>query len=64
MSTTTTATRTSKICIFGDDVLVLSWTTQMRWFQFNSRIVRSHFASVMTLNNREMIGERRSYVFA
>ena len=22
-----------------------------RWFQFNSRIVRTHFASVMTLNN-------------
>ena len=34
-----------------------------RWFQFNSRIVRTHFASVMTLNNWEMITETRSYMF-
>ena len=32
-------------------------------FQFNSKIVRSHFASVMTLNNWEMIAETRSYIF-
>ena len=33
------------------------------WFQFNSRIVWTHFASVMTLNNSEMIAEIRSYIF-
>ena len=47
------------------------WTTwaydvllsQKRWFQFNSRIVRTHFASVMPLNNCEIIAETRSYIF-
>ena len=34
-----------------------------RWFQFNSRIVRTHFASVMTLNNWEVIAETPSYIF-
>ena len=34
-----------------------------RWFKFNSRIVRTHFASVMTWNNLEMIAETRSYIF-
>ena len=34
-----------------------------RWFQFNSRIVRTYLASVMTLNNWEMIAETRSYIF-
>ena len=34
-----------------------------RWFHFNSRIVRTHFASVMTLNNWEMIAEMQSYIF-
>ena len=34
-----------------------------RWFQFNSRIVRTHFSSIMTLNNCKMIAERRSYIF-
>ena len=34
-----------------------------RWFQFNSRIVRTHFASIMTLNHWEMIAEMRSYIF-
>ena len=33
-----------------------------RWFQFNSRTVWTHFASVMTLNNSEMIAEMRSYI--
>ena len=35
----------------------------MRWFQFNSRIVRTHFASMMTLDNWKMIAETRSYIF-
>ena len=34
-----------------------------RWFQFNSRIVRTHFSSIMTLNNWKMIAETRSYIF-
>ena len=29
-------------------------SSQKRWFQFNSRIVRTHFASVMALNNCEI----------
>ena len=36
--------------------------TQKRWFQFNSRIVRAHFASAMTLNNCDIIEETRSYI--
>ena len=31
--------------------------------QFNSWIVRTHFASIMTLNNGEMIAETQSYIF-
>ena len=34
-----------------------------RWFQFNSRIVRTHFSSIVTLNNWKMIVETRSYIF-
>ena len=34
-----------------------------RWFQFNSRTVRTHLSSIMTLNNWKMIAETRSYIF-
>ena len=34
-----------------------------RWFQFNSRMVRTHFSSILTLNNCEIIAETRSYIF-
>ena len=34
-----------------------------RWFQFNSSIVRTHFWSIMTLNNSKLIAETRSYIF-
>jgi len=34
-----------------------------RWLQFNSRTVRTHFSSIMTLNNWKMIAETRSYIF-
>ena len=34
-----------------------------RWFQFNFWIVRTHFATVMTMNNSEMTAETRSYIF-
>ena len=34
-----------------------------RLFQFNSRIVRTHFSSIMSLNNWKMIAETRSHIF-
>ena len=34
-----------------------------RWFQFNSRIVRTHFSSIVSLNNWKMIAETRSHIF-
>ena len=34
-----------------------------RWFQFNSRIVRTHFSSKKTLKNWKIISETRSYIF-
>jgi len=34
-----------------------------RWFQFNSRIVRTHFSSIMALKNWKMIAETRSSIF-
>ena len=34
-----------------------------RWFQINSRTVRGHFSSIMTLNNWKMIAETRNYIF-
>ena len=34
-----------------------------RWFQINSRTVRRHFPSIMTLNNWKMIAEKRRYIF-
>ena len=37
--------------------------SQKRWFQFHSKIVRTHFASAMTLNNCEIIEETQSYIF-
>ena len=34
-----------------------------RWFQFNSSIVRTHFSSILSLNNWKMIAETRSHIF-
>ena len=34
-----------------------------RWFQFNSWIVRTHFSTIMSLNNWKMITETRSHIF-
>ena len=34
-----------------------------RRFQLNSRIVRTHFSSIMSLNNWKMIAETRRYIF-
>ena len=33
------------------------------WFQLNYRIVRVHFASMMTLNHSERIVEMQIYIF-
>ena len=41
----------------------IAFLPKKRWFQFNSRIVRTHFASMMILNNWEIIAETRSYIF-
>ena len=56
-------------CSCVDDVSI-SWQMfnfvllcPKRWFQFNSRIVRTRFSSIMTLNNWKMIAETRSYIF-
>ena len=35
-----------------------------RWFQFNSRIVRTSFSRTMILNNWKMIAETRSHIYA
>ena len=34
-----------------------------RWFQFNSRIVRTPFSSKRSLNNWKMVAETRSHIF-
>ena len=34
-----------------------------RWFKFDSRIVRVHFARITNCNEREMIAEVQSYIF-
>ena len=55
-----------------EDVLVPSttWTEwpvlqlcPKRWFQFNSRIVATHFSSIVSLNNWKIIAETRSHIF-
>ena len=33
------------------------------WFQFNSRIIRTHFSSIMTLNKWKLVAETRRYIF-
>ena len=38
--------------------------SQKLWIQFISRIVRTHFASVMTLNNCEIIAETQKVTFS
>jgi len=43
-------------------MLVFIFLCPKRWFQFNSRIVRTHFSSIRTLNNWKMIAEPRSYI--
>jgi len=56
-------------CSCVDDVSI-SWpmfnfvfSCPKRWFQFNSRIVRTHFSSIMSLHNWKMIAEMRSHIF-
>ena len=47
---------------YDDKCLILSSLCPKRWFQFNSRTVRTHFSSIMTSNNWKMIAETRSYI--
>ena len=56
-------------CSYVDDVSIwwqmfnFVFLRPMRWFQFNSRTVRTHMSGIMTLNNWKMIAETRSYFF-
>ena len=50
-------------CGRREQMLNYVFLSQKRWFQYNSRIGRTHFASAMTLNNCERIAETRSYIF-
>ena len=56
-------------CRCVDDVSIwwqipnLVFLCPKRWFQFNSRMLRTHFSRIMTLNNWKMIWEKRSYIF-
>ena len=36
---------------------------QNNWYGFNDRIVRTPFSRIVTWNNREIIAEKRSYIF-
>ena len=56
-------------CSCVDDVSIW-WETfnfvflcPKRWFQLNSRRVRTHFSSIMSLNNWKMIAKGRSHIF-
>ena len=44
-------------------ILIFVFLSPKRWFQFNSRIIRTHFSSIMTLNSWKIIAETRSYIF-
>ena len=56
-------------CSCVDDVSILwqmfnfVFLCPKRWFQFNSRIVRTHFSSIRSLNNWQMVAETRSNIF-
>ena len=57
------------ICSCADDASIwwqmfnFFFLSPKRWFQFNSRMLRTHFARIMTWSNRKMVAERRSYIF-
>ena len=45
-------------------MLVFVFLCPKHWFQFNSRIVRTHFPRIMTLSNYwKMIAEPQNYIF-
>ena len=44
-------------------MLIFVFLCPKRWFQFNSRVVRTQFSNIMTLNNWKMIAETRSCIF-
>ena len=55
------------VCSCVDDVSIcwqmfnFVFLCPKRWFQFNSRIIRTHFSSIMTLNNWKMIAETQNF---
>ena len=58
-----------QFCRCVDDVSVwcqmfnFVFSCPKRLFQFNSRIVRTHFSSIMSLNKWKMIAETRIHIF-
>ena len=42
-------------------MLIFLFLCPKRWFQFNSRVVKTHFSSIMTLSHWKMIAEARRY---
>ena len=62
-----TTTWNELFCSCVDDVsiwwqmLIFLFLCPKRWFQFISRIVKTHFSSIMTLSHWKMIAEARSY---
>ena len=63
------ATRNDLFCSCVDDVSAwwqmfnFVFLCPKRWFQLNSRIVRTHFSSIRSLNNWKMVAEMRSHIF-
>ena len=49
--------------IYDDKIFNFVLLSLKSRFQFNSRIVRVHFASMMTLNHCERIVEMQMYIF-
>ena len=58
-----------QFCRWVDDVSIwwqifnFVFLCPKRWFQFNSRTVRTQFWSILSLNNWKMIAETRSHIF-
>ena len=52
-----------QLCLGRQHIMTNVFLFQKLLFQFNSWIVRSHFARVMSLNNWKMIAKTWSYIF-
>ena len=51
------------VSIWSQMLIFVFLCPKPRWFQFNFRIIRTQFSSIMTFNNWKMIAETRSYIF-